>query len=1411
MATAQEGTAQLGVPPLTVIEEHGQRGEIKKGSTSFCYGVVKAVVAVFVYLSLLFCLVASKISVLVISQDLTEGNGTEKQFQTHLDADGRLSMLMLLLIFLVPYVVTFLWCLWSSGVLFTMAGWLCCRCYSEENNMDFGFKPWPTLLSFTVGFVSSVLEVGGLWILVTTVYTHATGITSVLMGTFAFTAYNAWNILDNMMTRRNRSPNPDSNSRSRCPEENVATILAIVAFVLNIVGLVVITVYAIMEKSSTSFGQLGTLSWSIAASVACFSLAWFPGILKYQSTASRSANKSRSMANSPRWKAGLLTNMEKIVLTPLTLYLFGLYYSHDDDFIRAVYENQGYAWVTGLREHRLFWYFMTNVLTSFSAYVLTWLATALDIRFVLRKRHISMAFVPMALATPLSAFVVGFYPVCNVLLPDYQCDQLRTESSTVNALVLVCLFAANFISVGVWLAMNDAPKISKETRLFWLPTYNGILTEQWLWLNRRTGKNDPHYKPVFLQRKECQIYICTTMYNESEEEMRQLLTSIKNVVDNRDENSPRYHSHIWLDGAFDTKRKKSKHLNANALHLLSLMRSVFEVEFESNPERNIGFERHDTPYGLQLVWGFFDPHSGQYSMSVVLHLKDNQKVKNKKRWSQIMYLSYIVDLLSNKPRDESDKAMHDAWEDRLKKTFILATDADVKFTLDSVEALFDVFLRDDDHSVSAVCGRTHPLGSKVQPIVSYQVFDYAIGHWLQKVANHVLGSVLCAPGCFTMYRTSVLKRTMAEYASDAKTGFEFLYKDMGEDRWLCTLLVKNRSGIEYCAVAEDKTFCPETFGEFFKQRRRWIVSTMANMWLLLKSAEDLVTSSERITYPFMIYQFFLLVSSLIGPATVILVISGGLEYAFGINDIAISLVLVVVALLFLSICMYTSNETQINVAIGASAIFAIVMAVTFIGTIRQVVQDFSTFNLTYISSQISVTELPVPVSSLYVCAVAGMFVITALLHPTEFTCLFHGITYLFFLPAGFLFLTIYSICNITDQSWGTREAKTSGQEKSALQEIWDRVQGTCCPTQKNTPEFGNVEMITNLPDEANDTSAGGSVEEEQEGAREDRCHDAISVKNWLSARFLQNEIKACEDNFKKLGYDDTTFIAGMSKEEIRQVGIMSRDHVNLVHAEVQRLPAFQIDPQVPTDTAAKERWITSIGLVRYRKALLDNFDDLMTTTDKDQLRIKYGIHKPGHLKRLYKSIQQLRPATLDEASLMKVREKLKSCKSYTLTPEVRREKEFWKNLIDKRLKPSAVFKEKEDALKNELLDLRKTALMWFAVVNTLWLTIFLTLGNLGTDPEKPDLQLFGNNPLGLVFLFIFCFLLIVQFLAMLCHRLLTFVHLLARATLGEGNGVCCCPKLSRNVSSGGNGVCCCQRTGDPEQPYQTLRDIASIN
>ena len=51
-----------------------------------------------------------------------------------------------------------------------------------------------------------------------------------------------------------------------------------------------------------------------------------------------------------------------------------------------------------------------------------------------------------------------------------------------------------------------------------------------------------------------------------------------------------------------------------------------------------------------------------------------------------------------------------------------------------------------------------------------------------QVAEHVLGSVLCSPGCFSVYRCRALEDILPTYASSVECAMDFLTKDMGTYR-----------------------------------------------------------------------------------------------------------------------------------------------------------------------------------------------------------------------------------------------------------------------------------------------------------------------------------------------------------------------------------------------------------------------------------------------------------------------------------------------------------------------------------------------------------------------------------------------------------------------------------------------------
>ena len=192
------------------------------------------------------------------------------------------------------------------------------------------------------------------------------------------------------------------------------------------------------------------------------------------------------------------------------------------------------------------------------------------------------------------------------------------------------------------------------------------------------------------------------------------------------------------------------------------------------------------------------------------------------------------------------------YENISQNTYLLALDGDVDFQPDAAVRLVDMMKK--NKGVGAACGRIHPTGSGWMSY--YQVFEYAVGHWLQKATEHVLGCVLCSPGCFSLFRAKALMddNVMAKYTTVAKQAREHLQFDQGEDRWLCTLMLQRGWRVEYSAASDSYTACPEGFNEFFNQRRRWMPSTILNILDLLENWKLVTKNNEDISWMYIIYQ-----------------------------------------------------------------------------------------------------------------------------------------------------------------------------------------------------------------------------------------------------------------------------------------------------------------------------------------------------------------------------------------------------------------------------------------------------------------------------------------------------------------------------------------------------------------------------
>ena len=70
--------------------------------------------------------------------------------------------------------------------------------------------------------------------------------------------------------------------------------------------------------------------------------------------------------------------------------------------------------------------------------------------------------------------------------------------------------------------------------------------------------------------------------------------------------------------------------------------------------------------------------------------------------------------------------------------------------------------------------------------------------------------------------------------------------------------------MEYSAASDAYTHAPEGFNEFFQQRRRWVPSTMANIFDLLMDYKSVVKINDNISMPYIGYQTMLIVGTIIG-------------------------------------------------------------------------------------------------------------------------------------------------------------------------------------------------------------------------------------------------------------------------------------------------------------------------------------------------------------------------------------------------------------------------------------------------------------------------------------------------------------------------------------------------------------------
>ncbi|PWN45202.1 chitin synthase 8 [Ceraceosorus guamensis] len=210
--------------------------------------------------------------------------------------------------------------------------------------------------------------------------------------------------------------------------------------------------------------------------------------------------------------------------------------------------------------------------------------------------------------------------------------------------------------------------------------------------------------------------------------------------------------------------------------------------------------------------------------------------------------------------------------------YILQVDADTEVEAYSLNRFISAFT--NDKRVIGLCGETALSNSKKSFITMLQVYEYYISHYMAKAFESLFGSVTCLPGCFSMFRIRtpdthrplfIANSVVDEYAENrVDTLHTKNLLHLGEDRYLTTLVLKHFNNYKTIFVrdAKAKTTAPEEWGVLLSQRRRWINSTVHNLFELLSGAN--LCGFCLFSMRFVV--FIDLLSTIIAPVTVVYIV-----------------------------------------------------------------------------------------------------------------------------------------------------------------------------------------------------------------------------------------------------------------------------------------------------------------------------------------------------------------------------------------------------------------------------------------------------------------------------------------------------------------------------------------------------------
>lgn len=342
--------------------------------------------------------------------------------------------------------------------------------------------------------------------------------------------------------------------------------------------------------------------------------------------------------------------------------------------------------------------------------------------------------------------------------------------------------------------------------------------------------------------------------------------------------------------------------------------------------------------------------------------------------------------------------------------------------------------------IAGSCGQITTRNiANFSPIVAAQHFEYKMANILDKATESVFGFITVLPGAFSAYRFKALKGTpLRKYFKHIETPasemslFEAnMY--LAEDRILCFELfakTDHNFTLHYVRDSIAETDVPETLSDLMKQRRRWINGSffamcyaLINFWRVFSlSSHSIFRKLSSLVQ--LIYFTISLILNWLLMSIFFLTLFFGIKWVSSQNSAIYISSMLVFSLLIIVLFKCSSSEKPMdykNVYIFSCVFLGILF--TFM----------SFYTISYAIDAVSRTSSPELIVSLSIGA--GIYLFAALFNGEIASLLFSFSQYWFMIPTFIIIFSIYSMCNVHDVSWGTKNIENASLVNSVNEKI----------------------------------------------------------------------------------------------------------------------------------------------------------------------------------------------------------------------------------------------------------------------------------------------------------------------------------------------------------------------------------------